>query len=184
MKKFVFALMAILLLSVFSIAACQKTGTQTALTDQQTQPAQETLPDSGAKSDSDAGPETSEQKETAENQEAETAGNQKTETQPAPQQSQEAPEAAVKEFNVQAFRFGFNPSAIEVNKGDKVKITLTSSDTTHGFSISEYSISETISPGQTKTVEFTADKEGTFAFFCSVYCGSGHGGMRGTLIVR
>ncbi len=133
MKKFVFALMAILVLSVFSIAACQKAGTQT---DQQTQPAQET------------------------------------------------PEEAVKEFNVQAFRFGFNPSTIEVNKGDKVKITLASSDTTHGFSISEYGISETISPGQTKTVEFTADKEGTFAFFCSVYCGSGHGGMRGTLIVR
>jgi cytochrome c oxidase subunit 2 len=33
------------------------------------------------------------------------------------------------------------------------------------------------------TVEFVADKAGTFTFSCSVYCGKGHRGMKGELVV-
>ena len=75
------------------------------------------------------------------------------------------------------------PNAIEVSQGDRVKITLTSADVAHGFAINEYGINERVVPGQPTVVEFTADKKGTFTFYCSVQCGSGHRNMRGTLVV-
>ena len=34
------------------------------------------------------------------------------------------------------------------------------------------------------TIEFTADKAGTFPFQCSNFCGFGHGKMKGKLIVE
>lgn len=90
----------------------------------------------------------------------------------------------VKEFKITAKQFQFNPATIEVNKGDKVRLIVTSIDVPHGFSISEYGINERLDPGKPKTIEFTADKQGTFTAFCSVLCGSGHSGMKGKLIVK
>ena len=95
-----------------------------------------------------------------------------------------APQSSVKEFSIEAKQFEFNPSTITVNKGDKVKLTITSIDVTHGFSLPDFNIVATLSPGNTVVKEFMADKVGSFVFQCSVYCGSGHSGMRGTLIVN
>ena len=89
-----------------------------------------------------------------------------------------------KEFKITAKRFSFEPSVIEVNKGDKVRLTVESVDVPHGFSILEYGINERLDPGKEVKIEFTADKRGTFTFFCSVFCGSGHTGMKGKIIVR
>ncbi len=91
---------------------------------------------------------------------------------------------ALKQFEMIAKQFEFMPEAIEVDQGDRVKISLTSLDVAHGFAINEYGINERIVPGQPTVVEFTADKKGTFTFYCSVMCGSGHRNMRGTLIVK
>lgn len=91
----------------------------------------------------------------------------------------------LKEFNATATRFSFNPSTITVNKDDHVVINVHNIDTvTHGFTIAEYSIIESIDPGQTKTISFTANQTGQFRFFCSVFCGSGHPNMNGTLTVN
>ena len=90
----------------------------------------------------------------------------------------------IKEFTMTAKQFAFTPETIEVNKGDKVKLTITSMDVPHGFSIPEYSINERLNPGKPVTIEFTANKEGTFTAFCSVFCGSGHSNMKGKLIVK
>ncbi len=87
------------------------------------------------------------------------------------------------EFDLVAKKFEFVPNTITVNKGDTVVLHITSEDVEHGFSISEYDISETISVGEEVTVEFLADKPGEFTFRCSVFCGSGHTGMAGTLNV-
>jgi cytochrome c oxidase subunit 2 len=90
----------------------------------------------------------------------------------------------VKEFHINAFQFGFDPSAITVKKGDRVRIILTSRDVTHGFAIPAFGISsDPITQGQSVTVEFTADKVGTFEFFCNIPCGPGHREMTGKLIV-
>jgi len=94
------------------------------------------------------------------------------------------PAGDVKEFKITAKQFAFEPGTIEVNKGDKVRLIVTSIDVPHGIKIAEYGINERLDVGKPVTIEFTADKEGTFTVFCSVFCGSGHGNMKGTLIVK
>jgi|SRR3989344_537313 len=90
----------------------------------------------------------------------------------------------LKEFDMVAKQFEFTPSTIEVNQGDTVKINLKSDDVEHGIAIPEFGVSKTVSPGKTITVEFVADKKGTFEFHCSVMCGSGHKEMTGEIIVK
>ena len=92
--------------------------------------------------------------------------------------------AEVKEINVEASQWSFNPPTIRVKKGDKIKLVVASKDVSHGFSIPEFNIDLKLKKGETSTAEFTADKTGTFRFYCSVYCGSGHSDMEGTLIVE
>ncbi len=95
-----------------------------------------------------------------------------------------AKEPPLKEFTMTAKRFEFSPSTIEVDQGDKVRIKITSLDVAHGFSLTAFGISERLEPGKEVTVEFNADRKGEFVFFCSVPCGSGHGAMRGKLVVN
>lgn len=92
--------------------------------------------------------------------------------------------AEVKEFKMTARQFYFSPDTIEVSRGDKVRLVISSIDVPHGISIPEYGINERLNPGEPVTIEFTADKEGTFTAFCSVFCGSGHGNMKGKIIVK
>ena len=90
----------------------------------------------------------------------------------------------VKEFTITASKWQFEPSKIVVKKGDRVKLHITSTDVKHGFGISEYDINEDLPVGQTADVQFIADKSGSFMFYCSVFCGAGHGSMRGELVVE
>ena len=89
-----------------------------------------------------------------------------------------------KEFKMTAKQFQFDPAVIEVNKGDKVRLIVTSTDVPHGIAIPEYEINQRLDPGKPVTIEFIADKQGTFTAFCSVFCGSGHLGMKGKIIVK
>ncbi len=89
-----------------------------------------------------------------------------------------------KEFKITAKQFAFEPSSVEVNKGDKVRLIVTSIDVPHGMSIPEYGINERLEPKKPVTIEFTADKQGTFNAFCSVFCGSGHRSMKGSVVVK
>ena len=93
-------------------------------------------------------------------------------------------ESSIKEINLTAKQWEWNPSTITVNQGDTVRLNITSVDVEHGFSISRYNINELLSPGKTVTVEFLADKTGEFSYSCSVVCGEGLGQMNGTLIVQ
>jgi cytochrome c oxidase subunit II len=90
----------------------------------------------------------------------------------------------VVEIEMEAKRFEFVPQVVEINKGDKVKLTITSTDVAHGISIPEYGISERLPVGQPVDIEFTADKEGEFTTICNVFCGSGHSKMKGKIIVK
>ncbi len=83
-----------------------------------------------------------------------------------------------------AQKFEFIPGTITANQGDTVILNITSTDVEHGISIPEFGVNTTIPAGQTVTVEFVADQAGTFPFSCSVFCGGGHGNMKGTLIVN
>ena len=90
----------------------------------------------------------------------------------------------VKEFKLTAKQFAFEPETIEVNKGDKVRLIVTSVDVAHGISIPEYKINERLDVGNPVTIEFIADKDGSFDSFCSVFCGQGHSKMRGKIVVK
>ncbi|SRR5579871_5298841 len=88
------------------------------------------------------------------------------------------------EIQMTAKKYEFSPSTIRVKQGDHVKLTITSLDRDHGIQIEAFQIKEKLPKGQAVTVEFTADKAGTFPFKCSVFCGMGHGKMKGELIVE
>jgi cytochrome c oxidase subunit 2 len=87
-------------------------------------------------------------------------------------------ESEVKEFTVKAFRFGYSPDIIEVNKGDKVKIIIENTDTLHGIRIPDLDLRGD------DVLEFTADKQGEFTWYCANMCGQGHMQMQGKLIVK
>jgi cytochrome c oxidase subunit II len=92
--------------------------------------------------------------------------------------------SSVKEFRIEAFKYDFEPAVIEVDKGDKVRLIVISTDVDHGIAIPEYGISLGAPVGEEVSVEFVADKTGEFRFYCNVYCGSGHKEMAGKLLVR
>lgn len=93
-------------------------------------------------------------------------------------------EGDVKVIDVIASRFKFEPESITVAQGDSVRLRLHSTDRSHGIAIKAFRVKALIpKTGETVTVEFVADRPGTFDVTCSEYCGTGHGGMKGRLVV-
>lgn len=88
------------------------------------------------------------------------------------------------EIDVTSFQWGFEPQFIKVNKGDHVTLKLSTDDVPHGIAIDEYQINEPIMTEEDSEVEFLADKEGTYRFYCSIPCGEGHSEQGGYLIVK
>jgi len=97
--------------------------------------------------------------------------------------AQEASPAA-NEIKVTAKKYEFDPSQIQVKKGDHVKLVITAVDHDHGFKLDAYHIDQVLKKGEAATVEFTADQAGTFPFACSHFCGLGHKRMKGELVVE
>jgi cytochrome c oxidase subunit 2 len=86
---------------------------------------------------------------------------------------------------INAYNYGFAISPAEINKGDIVRIRLRNQDGMHGLAIPAFDIdSGPIAPGEETTLEFIADKSGSFDYYCNVPCGSGHSNMKGKLVVR
>ncbi len=87
-----------------------------------------------------------------------------------------------------AVRSSFEPNKIEVNQGDHVTIHVTNieqtTDELHGFGLTDYNINIVIDPGETKTIEFVADKPGVFAYYCTNFCSALHQEMQGYLLVK
>ncbi len=89
-----------------------------------------------------------------------------------------------KTFTVSGSNFAFAPSSITVNKGDKVKIIFNNSGGFHDLKIDEFNVATAkINGGASETVEFVADKAGSFEYYCSVGTHRAMG-MKGTLIVK
>lgn len=86
--------------------------------------------------------------------------------------------------NMTAKQWVFEPARVIVNQGDTVVLNITSVDVDHGFSLSAFGVNVKLAPNTTETVTFVADKKGSFTFSCNVFCGSGHGSMKGTLVVE
>jgi nitrosocyanin len=73
----------------------------------------------------------------------------------------------------------FVPSTLVVHKGDTVKIkvinNIKSEPPNHGFAIPDFKVEEVVNRGETKTVEFTADKVGVFEIKCQLHPAHVHG---------
>jgi heme/copper-type cytochrome/quinol oxidase subunit 2 len=90
----------------------------------------------------------------------------------------------VKTIDVIASQFKFEPATISVAEGDTVRLRLRSADRTHGIGIKAFRVKALIPKvSEAVTVEFVADRAGTFDITCSEYCGTGHRAMKGKLIV-
>lgn len=109
-------------------------------------------------------------------------------TAPIPEVTNEASPSTVEggmvELKLDASNFKFSTNELRVRQGDRVKITLTSTGGTHDLKIDEFNVAtKVVDSGDSDSIEFTADKKGSFEYYCSV---GNHKamGMKGMLIVE
>jgi cytochrome c oxidase subunit 2 len=92
--------------------------------------------------------------------------------------------ASTSEIRMTARKYDFAPDFVRVKKGDRVKLVITALDRDHGIKIEDFHIDQKLPKGEPVTVEFVADRAGTFPFQCSQFCGLGHKRMKGALMVE
>jgi cytochrome c oxidase subunit 2 len=85
---------------------------------------------------------------------------------------------------ITAQQWSFSPNTIPLQRGVAVDLEITSNDVHHGFNLPDLDVRADVVPGKTATVRIKPEKAGTFLFHCDYYCGSGHEGMNGQIIVR
>lgn len=109
----------------------------------------------------------------------------------APQQSDPIEDAAAvpaTAIKLTVSAEGFSPSSFEVDAGDPVSLSVTSTDDfTHVFAFKDKSLSAVavgLAPGETRVISFNApDTEGEYTFYCNVPGHEGRGEV-GTMIVN
>jgi len=117
----------------------------------------------------------------------------------APRQEGTAP--AVQVIEMSGDKYAFSPADIHVKKGTRVQLKLHSVDKEHGIKIDAYAEGAKkdgppglrfeagkndtgkVVKGADGTLEFVAEQPGTYRFECSIFCGLGHGRMKGKLTV-
>jgi cytochrome c oxidase subunit 2 len=98
--------------------------------------------------------------------------------------SSEKPQALpARMLEVKVENFAFTPSSITARKGEPVTLRLIGVTGAHGFYIPDLGLNVPIAAGQTVDVTLPTGRPGTYRIICSLYCGSGHGDMTGTLVI-
>jgi heme/copper-type cytochrome/quinol oxidase subunit 2 len=103
-------------------------------------------------------------------------------------------------ITITAHKYAYDPPVLQVNKGDRLHISLAASDVTHGFFLEGYDLDAQIPPAeftfrvrhpseskeykQTDEILVVANRSGKFRYRCSNTCGYMHPFMQGELIVR
>lgn len=100
-----------------------------------------------------------------------------------------------------AKKYEFAPAEVRLKKGQKVQLKITATDRDHGIEIqsrpdgAKKSDPEGLKfvgaenkwklpQNQAVTIEFTAEQAGTYSLKCSAFCGMGHRGMKGKIVVE
>ena len=68
---------------------------------------------------------------------------------------------------------------LHVPVGQPVKLTMSSEDVIHSFSIPAFRVRHDVVPGHYDSLWFTPTKPGRYHLFCTEYCGNQHAGMIG-----
>jgi cytochrome c oxidase subunit 2 len=92
--------------------------------------------------------------------------------------------AKEKVVKLEAKKFVYTPNRLVLKKGQPVVLEITSLDFTHGFKIPEWNIRADLLPGQVTKVHLNPDTAGEFDFLCDNFCGDGHEGMSGKIVVE
>lgn len=95
-----------------------------------------------------------------------------------------AQEAAERSFNVAARKYAFSPALIEVQQDELARITLTTEDIPHSFTIDKYRIAKRVEPGKSVVFEFRADQPGRFPIYCTLTIDEKCKEMHGELVVK
>ncbi len=92
--------------------------------------------------------------------------------------------ASVKEITVKNDGFSYIPSEIRVNVGDRIRLTFENTGGFHDWRLDEFDAGTSQFPaGRSETVEFVADRAGSFEYYCSVGNHRARG-MWGTFVVE
>lgn len=108
-------------------------------------------------------------------------------------------------FTITARKYGYEPSVLRVNRGDRLHIRLVAADVTHGFYLEGYNLDAKARPQnptfwvrhpsagggahadgeyqETQEIDFVASRSGKFHYRCSITCGYMHPFMQGELVV-
>lgn len=82
------------------------------------------------------------------------------------------------------FLDGVESPELRVKEGDKVRIEFINEEGFHDWKIDEFNAAtQKINAGSRESIEFVADKKGTFEYYCSVGKHRANG-MKGTFIVE
>ena len=73
---------------------------------------------------------------------------------------------------------------LELEKGKKYRLHLSSMDWQHGFSLQPENINVQVIPGYEMVITVTPNKTGEFAIVCNEYCGINHHQMLGRIYVK
>jgi heme/copper-type cytochrome/quinol oxidase subunit 2 len=104
--------------------------------------------------------------------------------------------AHVKVIPIKVQSWKFTPNTIQVKKGDIVRLVFTTAQDEvelyngHGFGIEGYNVNVFLLKGTQQTIDFVADKPGTYTFRCTSFCSSpeaaleNHFNMTGKFIVQ
>lgn len=92
---------------------------------------------------------------------------------------------ATREVTVSGNEYSFSPSSLTLTKGETVKVTFKNIGTLpHDLIIDELGVAtKTLKGGEMDTVTITADKAGTYKFYCSIGNHRAQG-MEGTATVQ
>ena len=84
-------------------------------------------------------------------------------------------------------RSHITPGQITVTQGDTVRLHVTNIETTenatHTFTLPAHNLQASLDPGEVVTVEFKADRVGSYAYYCAQFCSALHMEMYGWLLV-
>ncbi len=93
----------------------------------------------------------------------------------------EDPKARV--ISITAERYRFTPNRLELVLGQPVILEFTTEDVPMGFNAPSLKLRTNILPDMPARLYLIPTRRGVHHFHCDVACGSGHGAMKGVIIV-